>query len=117
VPLVLLNLLPIPNLLVSQNSGDPPAAAAAVAVWVGRELMNTHALPMTQNVRALMTMIRDKETDTADFVFYSDRLMRILVEYGLSFLLCTRACAHPAYAAATKSTATVAKSVTTPCGT
>lgn len=33
-----------------------------------------------------MTMIRDKTTPRGDFVFYSDRVIRLLVEEGLNYL-------------------------------
>ena len=31
-------------------------------------------------------MIRDKDTDRADFIFYSNRIIRLLVEEGLNHL-------------------------------
>lgn len=31
-------------------------------------------------------MIRDKETERADFIFYSNRIIRLLVEEGLNHL-------------------------------
>ncbi|KAF9957399.1 Uracil phosphoribosyltransferase, synthesizes UMP from uracil, partial [Modicella reniformis] len=43
-------------------------------------------LPQTQQLKALMTIIRDKDTLRADFIFYSDRVIRILVEEGLNYL-------------------------------
>lgn len=39
-------------------------------------------LPQTQQLKALMTIIRDQNTKRADFVFYADRIIRILVEEG-----------------------------------
>jgi len=35
---------------------------------------------------SLNSMIRDKETDRADFIFYSNRIIRLLVEEGLNHL-------------------------------
>ena len=32
------------------------------------------------------TLIRDRATSTPDFVFYADRLLRLVVEAGLGFL-------------------------------
>lgn len=32
------------------------------------------------------TIIRNKNTDRDEFVFYSQRLMRLLIEYALGFL-------------------------------
>ena len=51
---------------------------------------NVYALKETQQIRMLFTAIRDKETSNEDFVFYADRLVRLLVEEALSFLPCRR---------------------------
>jgi hypothetical protein len=45
-----------------------------------------HLLPQTNQVIALHTIIRDKHTKRADFIFYSDRLIRLLIEEGLGAL-------------------------------
>jgi uracil phosphoribosyltransferase len=37
-------------------------------------------------IKGLHTIIRDKNTSREDFIFYSDRLIRLLIEEGLSFL-------------------------------
>ncbi|KAH8914279.1 hypothetical protein BT69DRAFT_1183100, partial [Atractiella rhizophila] len=34
----------------------------------------------------LLTIIRDKDTPRGDFIFYSDRIIRLLVEEGLNHL-------------------------------
>lgn len=47
---------------------------------------NVHILPQTPQLIALLTMIRDKDTERADFIFYSNRIMRLLVEEGLNHL-------------------------------
>lgn len=47
---------------------------------------NVHILPQTPQLIALLTMIRDKNTQRADFIFYSNRIMRLLVEEGLNHL-------------------------------
>ena len=39
---------------------------------------------------ALLTLIRDKDTPRSDFIFYSDRIIRLLVEEGASSSLFTR---------------------------
>lgn len=39
-----------------------------------------------RQVRGLLTIIRDRNTSRADFVFHSDRLIRLLVEQALEFL-------------------------------
>src|ERR1700692_251369 len=44
------------------------------------------ALPQTAQLEALYTIIRDKDTSRGDFLFYSDRIIRLLVEEGLNHL-------------------------------
>ena len=43
-------------------------------------------LPQTAQLEALYTIIRDKETSRWDFLFYSDRIIRLLVKEGLNHL-------------------------------
>lgn len=43
-------------------------------------------LPHTAQLEALYTIIRDKDTSRGDFLFYSDRIIRLLVEEGLNHL-------------------------------
>ena len=43
-------------------------------------------LPQTAQLEALYTIIRDKNTRRGDFLFYSDRIIRLLVEEGLNHL-------------------------------
>jgi len=40
-------------------------------------------MKQTRHLQSLMTMIRDKETNPIDFVFFADRVIRLLVEEGL----------------------------------
>ena len=47
---------------------------------------NVHTLPQTAQLEALYTIIRDKNTSRGDFLFYSDRIIRLLVEEGLNHL-------------------------------
>jgi uridine kinase len=47
---------------------------------------NLHLLPVTNQVRGCQTIVRNKETSRDDFIFYSERLMRMLFEYALSYL-------------------------------
>ncbi|KAI4143523.1 MAG: hypothetical protein LQ341_002893 [Variospora aurantia] len=47
---------------------------------------NAHILPQTPQLIALLTMIRDRNTARADFIFYSNRIIRLLVEEGLNHL-------------------------------
>ncbi|KAJ1983245.1 hypothetical protein H4R34_001401 [Dimargaris verticillata] len=41
-----------------------------------------HVLEPTQQLKALLTIIRNRETSRGDFIFYSDRIIRLLVEEG-----------------------------------
>ncbi|KAK4621286.1 Uracil phosphoribosyltransferase 1 [Fulvia fulva] len=47
---------------------------------------NLHILPQTPQLIALLTMIRDKGTGRADFIFHSNRISRLLVEEALNHL-------------------------------
>jgi len=47
---------------------------------------NVITLPQTAQLEALYTIIRDKNTNRGDFIFYSDRIIRLLVEEGLNHL-------------------------------
>jgi uracil phosphoribosyltransferase len=47
---------------------------------------NVHLLPQTHQLRALHTIIRDRTVRRDDFVFYSRRIMRLLIETGLNLL-------------------------------
>ncbi|KAJ2900195.1 putative uracil phosphoribosyltransferase FUR1 [Zalerion maritima] len=47
---------------------------------------NVHVLTQTPQLIALLTIIRDKKTERADFIFYSNRIIRLLVEEGLNHL-------------------------------
>ena len=47
---------------------------------------NLEVIPSNFQIRGMHTIIRDKNTTTADFVFYADRLLRLVVEHGLGHL-------------------------------
>ncbi|RHZ75411.1 hypothetical protein Glove_214g25 [Diversispora epigaea] len=47
---------------------------------------NVVRLPHTNQIDALLTIIRDKATARGDFIFHSDRIIRLLVEEGLNHL-------------------------------
>lgn len=47
---------------------------------------NVHLLPQTNQLRALHTVIRDRDARRADFVHYSRRIIRLLLEAGLDQL-------------------------------
>jgi uridine kinase len=62
------------------------------------ELAQTHAhsgqprpdtvklLPTTPQIRGLHTFIRNKDTPRDEFIFYSKRLIRLVIEYTLSLM-------------------------------
>ncbi|PRP88954.1 uracil phosphoribosyltransferase [Planoprotostelium fungivorum] len=43
-------------------------------------------LGTTNQIRGLLTILRNKETSRADFIFYSDRLLRLVIEEALGYL-------------------------------
>ena len=47
---------------------------------------NIFVLRYTPQLDVLYTLIRDKNTTRKDFIFYSDRIIRLLVEEALNFL-------------------------------
>lgn len=49
-------------------------------------LPSVFTLRRTAQLEALYTIIRDKDTSRGDFIFYSDRIIRLLVEEGLNHL-------------------------------
>jgi uracil phosphoribosyltransferase len=57
-----------------------------MAVVKGKEYPQLTILKMTSQLRTLMTIIRDENTKRNDFIFYSDRINRLLVEEGLNHL-------------------------------
>lgn len=61
-----------PNAITSHTSASLPPSV--------------YTLPQTAQLEALYTIIRDKNTSRGDFLFYSDRIIRLLVEEGLNHL-------------------------------
>ncbi|XP_046856918.1 uridine-cytidine kinase-like 1 isoform X2 [Xenia sp. Carnegie-2017] len=58
-----------------------------ISAHQGQRLPNSlHVVETTPQVRGVQTIIRDKRTSRDDFIFYSKRFMRIVIEYALSFL-------------------------------
>ncbi|MBA0779495.1 hypothetical protein Gotri_003745 [Gossypium trilobum] len=47
---------------------------------------NAYVIQSTFQIRGMHTLIRDREISKHDFVFYSDRLIRLVVEHGLGHL-------------------------------
>lgn len=46
-------------------------------------------LNLSKQMKAVMTIIRNRETCREDFIFHADRMVRFLVEEGLAHLPCT----------------------------
>ncbi|KAF7248772.1 Uridine-cytidine kinase-like 1 [Varanus komodoensis] len=63
-----------------------PRAALASAHQCHPLPKTLSVLKNTPQVRGMHTIIRDKETSRDEFIFYSKRLMRLLIEHALSFL-------------------------------
>ncbi|CAN7982931.1 unnamed protein product [Ixodes pacificus] len=55
-------------------------------------------MPMNDQIKELQTIIRDKNTSRSEFVFYADRLIRLVVEEGLNQLSYTE-CTFPQFMA------------------
>ncbi|XP_020089370.1 uridine kinase-like protein 4 isoform X2 [Ananas comosus] len=47
---------------------------------------NLYVIQSTFQIRGMHTLIRDAETTKHDFIFYADRLIRLVVEHGLGHL-------------------------------
>ncbi|XP_062151617.1 uridine/cytidine kinase UKL1, chloroplastic isoform X3 [Alnus glutinosa] len=47
---------------------------------------NVYVIQSTFQIRGMHTLIRDREISKHDFIFYSDRLIRLVVEHGLGHL-------------------------------
>ncbi|TRY98146.1 hypothetical protein DNTS_028493 [Danionella cerebrum] len=61
--------------------------SALASAHQGQPLPKTlSVLESTPQVRGMHTIIRNKETSRDEFIFYSKRLMRLLIEHALSFL-------------------------------
>nr|XP_060610804.1 uridine-cytidine kinase-like 1 [Anolis sagrei ordinatus] len=61
--------------------------AALASAHQGQPLPKTlSVLESTPQVRGMHTIIRNKDTSRDEFIFYSKRLMRLLIEHALSFL-------------------------------
>lgn len=67
----------------SQTSLTEPEKASKGDVL---SLPNMKVLEINDQIRELQTTIRDKDTSRSDFIFYSNRLIRLVVEEGLNCL-------------------------------
>uniref|UniRef100_A0A914V6G5 Uracil phosphoribosyltransferase homolog n=1 Tax=Plectus sambesii TaxID=2011161 RepID=A0A914V6G5_9BILA len=57
---------------------------------IGETTDRLRVLPNTDQVKELQTILRDRQTTHSDFVFYADRLIRLVVEEGLNQLPYTK---------------------------
>ena len=63
------------------------ASDVAAGVEVKRDLPATlHVLPTTPQIKGLLTVIRNRNTDRDEFTFYSKRLIRLVIEASLALL-------------------------------
>lgn len=60
-----------------------PLVPQSLEQHLGKSL---HVMPRSNQLIGLHTIIRDRNTSRADFVFYSERLIRLLIEAGLNLL-------------------------------
>ncbi|MFI6697549.1 uracil phosphoribosyltransferase [Streptomyces sp. NPDC050509] len=69
---------------------QPRTAAAhpttATSTYHHRLGTSVHLLPQTDQLRALHTVIRDRDARREDFVFYAGRIIRLLTEAALNLL-------------------------------
>ncbi|KAF5138483.1 Uracil phosphoribosyltransferase [Metarhizium anisopliae] len=76
---------PVPTQCIGLShrpTGEKPSATLSAGV----NFDNVCILPQTPQLIALLSMIRNKNTERADFIFYSNRIIRLLVEEGLNHL-------------------------------
>jgi uracil phosphoribosyltransferase len=78
---------------VGRPSVPAPGVSRAISYPFDPQSLGTNfkVLPMNDQIRELQTVIRDKytpypNTTRSDFVFYADRLIRLVVEEGLNQL-------------------------------
>lgn len=48
--------------------------------------ISLHIMPETQQIKLIHTIIRNKDTSRDEFIFYTNRLIRLLIEHALSLL-------------------------------
>ncbi|MER5768590.1 uracil phosphoribosyltransferase [Streptomyces sp. NPDC001985] len=69
---------------IHEETGRAPDPATAALDPHLRD--RVHLLPQTDQLRALHTVIRDRDARREDFVLHSRRIMRLLIETGLGLL-------------------------------
>lgn len=65
-----------------REDSQKPTATLSLAVVYD----NVHVIAQTPQLIALLTIIRNRNTERGDFIFYSNRIIRLLVEEGLNHL-------------------------------
>lgn len=71
---------------MSPREPSVPRDSAELAASLMRDIPQLTCVRQTSQVILMHTHIRDRQTTMTDFVFYADRLIRIIVEEGLSYL-------------------------------
>uniref|UniRef100_A0A671QG87 Uridine-cytidine kinase n=1 Tax=Sinocyclocheilus anshuiensis TaxID=1608454 RepID=A0A671QG87_9TELE len=73
--------------LIVQHVHSQLEKVSLASAHQGQPLPKTlSVMESTPQVRGMHTIIRNKETSRDEFIFYSKRLMRLLIEHALSFL-------------------------------
>ncbi|XP_042042628.1 uridine kinase-like protein 3 isoform X2 [Salvia splendens] len=81
--------------IIIPRGGDNPVAIDLIVQHLRTKLgqhdlckiyPNLVVIQSTFQIRGMHTIIRDSKTSTHDFIFYSDRLIRLVVEHGLGHL-------------------------------
>ncbi|XP_055311714.1 uridine-cytidine kinase-like 1 isoform X4 [Sitodiplosis mosellana] len=55
--------------------------------YIGQPMPDSlHLLPTTPQIKGLHTFIRNQETSRDEFIFYSNRLIRLVIEYSLGLM-------------------------------
>lgn len=62
------------------------STAATLSDTTPAKYQNVIILPQTNQLIALLTICRDKTTSRADFIFYANRIIRLLVEEGIDLI-------------------------------
>lgn len=65
---------------------EPRTTTSTVPAPLGRLGETVHLLPQTNQLRALHTVVRDRDARREDFVFYAGRIIRLLTEAALNLL-------------------------------
>ncbi|KAK6154502.1 hypothetical protein DH2020_008750 [Rehmannia glutinosa] len=81
--------------IIIPRGGDNPVAIDLIVQHIRTKLgqhdlckiyPNLYVIQSTFQIRGMHTLIRDSQTTKHDFVFYADRLIRLVVEHGLGHL-------------------------------